>query len=214
MPVLLGAGILITSTWLQTRGLIRSGQLEQYSFLQAIHIYLSEFSKSLSFSQLRPENVQNVIRERIDMTDLLAQQAVYQPNYEPYARGATLQRVLVAIVPRAIWPGKPEIAGGSEFVAQFTGITRPEDDTTSIGLPYQFELYANGGPWLVVIGLFFIGYVSGTLESRPLPPNPGSGTDITQADTLRTLANGAAQNRSPFIGLVAVRKLCAVSQDF
>jgi len=46
-------------------------------------------------------------------------------------------------------------------VTRYTGVSWND---TSVGLPYQFELYANGGKWAVFIGLFVIGWLTARLE--------------------------------------------------
>jgi hypothetical protein len=137
------------------------------------------------------------------MSDLLACQFLHQPETEPYAHGKTFLNAGVALIPRALWPGKPQIAGGSEFVGRFTGIVRPEGDTTSVGLPYQFELYANGGPWLVVIGLFAIGYLSGRLELSLFRNFSSLGKLLALAVATLTVCDGGQRSNVVLPSMVA-----------
>jgi hypothetical protein len=111
----------------------------------------------------------------VDQTALLAAQVRHQPVFEPYAFGETAYSALYTLIPRFIWEGKPIVAGGSDFVARYTGVIQPVGDTTSIGVAYPFELYANGGPLTVVVGLGLIGFVSARLELGMLrqPKNLG-----------------------------------------
>lgn len=46
-----------------------------------------------------------------------------------------------------------------------------ETDETSIGVPLQMELYANGGPLWVIGGLFFFAYACARLERMVITEN-------------------------------------------
>jgi hypothetical protein len=151
-------------SWMQSRDLIRSGSLEKLGFSEAALTLSEELVTHVLNVTLDADVVNDYIRLRVDMTDILAQQVAFQPNVQPYVYGATLFESGIALIPRALWPGKPVIAGGSLFVERFTGSRRSSDDTTSIGLPYPFELYANGGRSWVVVGLGLIGFGIARLE--------------------------------------------------
>ncbi len=95
----------------------------------------------------------------------MSAQAGHQPEFEPYVYGETVYTAVYTLVPRFLWEGKPVVAGGSEFVSHFTGLVLSTgDDPTSIGVAYPFELFANGGPLLVVVGLGLIGFACARLE--------------------------------------------------
>jgi hypothetical protein len=72
-----------------------------------------------------------------------------------YAYGDTLVDGLLALVPRAAWPGKPVFAGSGDLVTQFTGLRVREG--TSIGIGTVLELHANFGTAGVVIGFLLLG---------------------------------------------------------
>jgi hypothetical protein len=162
--ILMVSSISAVSAWLETRILIRSGSLETLPLLSKASAFFSEYMDRLAWPN--PESLFGTVMERVDMTEILAAQVAYQPSFEPYAYGETLISSFYTLVPRVLWSEKPEVAGGSTFVAQFTGLFRPTGDETSVGLPYPFELYANGGPIAVVVGLGIIGYICGRLELK------------------------------------------------
>ncbi len=58
-----------------------------------------------------------------------------------------------ALIPRAIWPGKPEVGGGRGVVTDFTGI--PFAEGTSVGAGQVLEFYVNFG-WIGVLAGFFV----------------------------------------------------------
>ena len=157
LPMLVGA-------WLQTRIVIRSGSLSTLPLGEQISRFFGEFVTNLGIPDASV--FMGLLQLRVDMTDLLAAQVRYQPLSEPYAWGETFVTSFYTLIPRALWPEKPVVAGGSQFVERFTGIVRPADDVTSIGLPYPFELYANGGPLLAVIGLGVIAYICARMEMK------------------------------------------------
>lgn len=163
--------------WMASRGAIRKGELEQYSISVRIQKLLGLMGENLSWSNMNAFSIQSLLLERIDMSDLLALQARHQPDIEPFRYGGTVLDGAFALVPRVLWPSKPRVAGGSEFVSRYTGVPRLETDETSIGVPLQMELYANGGPVWVIGGLFLFVYACARLE-RVL---------ITQDRSLRVL---------------------------
>lgn len=199
--VLLLASVSAVNAWLRSRLLIRSGMLENLPLADKAEQFFKEYFANLEFPS--PEMLQSTVLERVDMTDILAAQVGWQPTIEPYAHGDTLLSSLYTLIPRAIWAEKPEVAGGSAFVARFTGIDRPIEDPTSVGLPYPFELYANGGPLVVVIGLAVIGYVCARLELKLVSPQASLGGFWALALVTATLCEGGQRSDVVLPALVA-----------
>ncbi len=195
--------LALMSAWMNTRTLIRSGEMSQMSLMEQAQVFLPEFVNHLGMAQLQTEQIQSTLLERVDMSDLLAQQRLHQPENEPFAYGQTFLGAFTALVPRALWSAKPVFAGGSEFVNRFTGMSRLEDDTTSIGLPYQFELYANGGPWWVVVGLFLIGCVSGRAELKLFQEYSSLGRLLALAVTAMIVCDGGQRADVTIPSLIA-----------
>jgi energy-coupling factor transporter transmembrane protein EcfT len=79
-----------------------------------------------------------------------------------YASGATLGNMIVALVPRAIWPDKPAVGGGGNVVADFTGIEFAEG--TSVGAGQVLEFYVNFGTWGVIGGFLVFGCLIGRMD--------------------------------------------------
>jgi len=175
--------------WLNSRSLIREGYLDDLGATERITVFLQEFNYVNPLA-MQPTEIQAAVFERIDMTSILTAQVRQQPTFTPFTYGVDLLPDLaVALVPRVLWPDKPVIAGGNVFVSGFTGIVFDED--TSVGLPYQFELYSMGGTPAVIVGLFLLGLAVANLELRLLAP----ATSLTRLLLLlyltSTLASGA-----------------------
>jgi hypothetical protein len=75
-------------------------------------------------------------------------------GWAQFAYGATVP--IWGLVPRAIWPEKPDIGGGRTVVADFTGIHFWEN--TSVGTGQVFEFYANFGIAGVLAGFLLLGF--------------------------------------------------------
>jgi hypothetical protein len=66
------------------------------------------------------------------------------------------------LVPRALWPDKPEIGGGGDIVSNFTG--RNFAEGTSVGAGQVLEFYMNFGYAGVVAGFALVGFVLARLD--------------------------------------------------
>ncbi|MGQ0737267.1 MAG: hypothetical protein ACT4QD_26920 [Acidobacteriota bacterium] len=78
-----------------------------------------------------------------------------EPGFVSFAYGTTISDAVLAVIPRAIWPDKPMVAGSGNLVTTFTGIRFPEG--TSVGIGHIMESYVNFGTPGVAVGLFVIG---------------------------------------------------------
>ncbi len=72
-----------------------------------------------------------------------------------YGRGETLVQAAAAIIPRALWPDKPVVAGSGELVSTYTGIRFVEG--TSVGIGQIMEAYVNFGRLGVIVVFLCIG---------------------------------------------------------
>lgn len=191
------------SGWLKTRRMIRSGSLANLSFSEQVTRFIPAWLDASIDSLQDGQTISNAIRERVDMTNLLSMQVRQQPRYQPYAMGQTVLDSGYTLIPRALWPGKPVVAGGSAFVMKYTGMRRDPRDTTSIGLPYQFELYANGGPICVVVGLLVVGYVCGWLERGLFRPTTSLSSLLGRISITMTLCEGGQRTDVVLPALIA-----------
>lgn len=73
------------------------------------------------------------------------------------ALGGTLIEAALALIPRAIWPNKPVMAGSGDLVSTYTGLTFAGD--TSVGIGHVMEWYVNFTMPGVVLGFALFGTV-------------------------------------------------------
>ena len=74
-----------------------------------------------------------------------------------YARGETIWEAIIGTIPAALWPDKPVVTGGSDFVSRYTGLEFGEATSVAIGLVMEF--YVNFGTIGVVLGFLCLGVI-------------------------------------------------------
>lgn len=79
-----------------------------------------------------------------------------------YGYGSTIGTMALALIPRAIWPDKPQVGGGGSVVSHFTGIEF--GDATSVGAGQVFEFYVNFGTLGIIGGFLLFGCILGQLD--------------------------------------------------
>lgn len=79
--------------------------------------------------------------------------ARHESGWSDFAYGATVP--LWALIPRAIWPGKPAVGGSGDVVSDFTGVRFAAG--TSVGVGQVLEFYINFGIPGVLIGFLGLG---------------------------------------------------------
>jgi hypothetical protein len=83
-------------------------------------------------------------------------------GYVDYVYGRSLWEGLQALVPRALWPDKPVVAGSPKVVSEMTGLVLSE--TTSFGVGNVMEFDINFGVPGVIIGFLLLGLLLGALD--------------------------------------------------
>jgi hypothetical protein len=81
-----------------------------------------------------------------------------------FAYGQTLWQGFIAVVPRAIWPTKPVVAGSGSLVTQYTGIEFAEG--TAVGIGHVMEAYISFGSAGVLVGFVLLGCIVGFIDRR------------------------------------------------
>jgi hypothetical protein len=107
----------------------------------------------------------NRIEKRLNQNKLVGAVVLWlgEGNIE-HARGGTLLDAVVAIIPRALWPDKPETAGSGNIVSMYSGLQFTYG--TSVGVGQVMELYINFGTAGVLIGFVVIGALVGLVDRR------------------------------------------------
>ena len=119
------------------------------------------FDRMSNLDNLLDERSAFGIYTRMNQGYLISRAMNYVPRVEPYADGETIAKSVAAIlVPRILWPDKPE-AGGRENLSRFLGIKTKLTYSMNIG-PYG-EAYGNFGPQYGVLFVFLYGLFTSLL---------------------------------------------------
>jgi hypothetical protein len=118
----------------------------------------SSLEKNMSLFDFGSSQHLASIESRLNQNYLLgASRRMLEAGEVPFAEGETMVDALVALVPRAIWPEKPQFAGSGMLVTRFTGIRFVT--TTSVGIGQVMELYVNFGAAGVFLGYVLISII-------------------------------------------------------
>ena len=86
-----------------------------------------------------------------------------------YLRGRSVWEGVQAMVPRALWPEKPVVAGSPKIVSEMTGLTLSKE--TSFGVGNVMEFHINFGIPGVIGGFLLLGFALGRLDRRSAEAN-------------------------------------------
>lgn len=121
--------------------------------------------RDFEWLDLQNPKQRDVIDGRLNQNIIIgAAEQRLQAGQVGYAYGATLIQVLVGLIPRALWPNKPQVGGGGTMVSQYTGMTFAEG--TSVGAGQIFEFYVNFGTLGVIGGMLVYGWMIGFMDLR------------------------------------------------
>lgn len=155
----------VASTWFQIRGFVRQGAI-QGNAVQRVMTLVDLFLIYYQPFDIDGYRMREVLFLRFDMGEIYSAQVRTQPESVPFQYGRTVsENLLVTLVPRILWPDKPVRVGGTAFVSKFTGMYEEgEEGAVSVGMPINFEFFANFGPLgaAVLTGLY--GYLCARLE--------------------------------------------------
>jgi len=87
------------------------------------------------------------------------------PAWVPYWGGETYKPLLTKLIPRILWPGKPEERFGQEFGHRY-GFLHPGDEITSVNMSWLTEMYANFGRLGVLAGMAVVGVALALVEAK------------------------------------------------
>jgi hypothetical protein len=80
-----------------------------------------------------------------------------------FAGGRTVSDAIIALIPRALWPTKPVVAGSGDLVTRYTGIEFGEE--TSVGIGQVMESYVNFGTMGIFVGFGLLGMLLSLVDS-------------------------------------------------
>jgi fumarate reductase subunit C len=102
---------------------------------------------------------------RTDFIHQIAHIFAMTPSVVPFQYGATYSYFAVAIIPRILWPDKPQAGSANNFYAVSYGISTEEGvKTSTFGVSILGEAFINFGWYGVVIVMLILGTIVSLLE--------------------------------------------------
>lgn len=160
---LLYAGMSLSPAYGEHRKLIREAVWGGEDFEARFSTMIDMLQSMTPFDPSKDSHL-HFIDERLNQSHLVGAGMAYTPQVEPFANGSTIAMVVLAMVPRAVWPDKPVQAGSGNLVSQYTGMNFA--DGTAVGIGHILELYVNGGTDVVLLGMFILGITLRLIDKR------------------------------------------------
>lgn len=167
--VMLYGGVSLWVTYAEHRGSIRDsvwGGEDTSIVFEKVITMLANFEL---FELSNQDHLRNVDL-RLNQNALVGAAIRNTPSMVPFRNGETIYSAVISIIPRAIWPDKPEVGGSGNYVAEHTLTTFGAG--TSVGMGQVLEFFINFGMPCIVIGFIILGVAL-------------RGLDIRLAETLR-----------------------------
>ena len=157
------AALSVYVTYMEHRNNIRSSVWGGQALEQRLDVFSKMLSEVGPFDFGNPRHLET-IDGRLNQNELVGKGINYVPDFRSWANGETIYMALLALVPRAIWPDKPVIAGGMGLVALYTGMEFTVGTSVGIGQPLEF--YVNFGHVGVIAGFLIFGFVLRYIDLR------------------------------------------------
>lgn len=160
-PLMAYVGLSFAAAYFQERGEIREVIWgERAALEERIASTLQIFEALEPYDLTNPDHVY-VIDDRLNQNSLVGLGILsHRDGLSNLYYGSTVP--LWSLIPRALWPDKPQVGGGLDLVSEFTGLTFA--DGTSVGTGHVLESYMNFG-WLgIIIGFLVLGFLLARLD--------------------------------------------------
>jgi hypothetical protein len=162
-PAVVFLGLSLFVTYFQQRDDIRNVVWDQNTGLIERLDRVFSLVTDFQFLDLSNEWHQYALDERLNQNYLVGLGVMRHREYgTELMYGSTVP--IWALIPRAIWPDKPDVGGGGDLVSKFTGVAFAEG--TSVGTGQVLEFYMNFGMLGVIGGFAILGFVLKWLDQQ------------------------------------------------
>ena len=161
--VMLYGGVSLWVTYAEHRGSIREsvwGGEETSIVVDKVLIMLSSFE---AFDLSNQDHLRNVDL-RLNQNLLVGAAIRNTPSMVPFRNGETIYSALLSVIPRALWPDKPDVGGSGNYVSEHTLTSFAFG--TSVGMGQVLEFYINFGTPCLIIGFVILGAALRGLDIR------------------------------------------------
>ena len=130
----------------------------------------------------------DTVSDRLSLVATFAHVIWLTPDQIPYWEGETYKTLPSILIPRFLWPNKPQKDLGQIFGHRYE-ILHPLDETTSINLSQLIEFYINFGDIGVLVGMAVMGILYGLMYAKLNVPGSGDSTILIAALIFSRLIN-------------------------
>jgi hypothetical protein len=153
-PLVVFLGLSLFVTYMGQRAGIRDLIWEQHAGLVDRLERITSMVTDFEFLNINSPSQMARLDDRLNQSALVGVGVIrHETGDVDFVYGATLP--VWALVPRALWPEKPDIGGGASVVSDFTGL--PVAQGTSVGVGQVLEFYMNFGVPGVIVGFIALG---------------------------------------------------------
>lgn len=146
---------------------------------------------------------------RADLLHQFAYICALTPSRIPYQYGGTYAYFSYALIPRMLWPEKPQAGDSNKYYAVTYGITTEEGaTTTTFGVSLLGEGYINFGIYGVVLIMFLQGLIVGLVQYAFAGPDSGPGGQAVFLAFFVFFLNGIGSSAEVLFGNILQNLLC------
>ena len=172
---------------------------------QAAEFWIESFSGERTFSESASD-----LTLRTDLIHQFSYIYSATPSIVPFQNGSSYQYFAVALIPRIVWPEKPEVNSTNNFYALSYGIsTEQVIENSTFGVSLIGEGYMNFGFIGVLLAMAFQGLCLSLLEQIFGGPGSGSGGMAIFIATFVFFLNGIGSSAEIMFGGILQNLLCS-----
>ena len=148
--------VLLNDVKFEYRGRVSRAELETTDVWTKVTTLAAVLTERYGDLQRAPADAAVSSVNRIGHIVLFAYVVETTPATVPYWGGETYTFLFASVIPRFLWPEKPEAGFGNEFGRRYGFLNSPDYDTT-INVPWLTEFYMNFGAAGVIAGMALVG---------------------------------------------------------
>jgi hypothetical protein len=162
-PIFLFLGLSLFVNYMAARNEIRELVWYQQASLGEKLEKVADVFQNFEWLDLSNSRHSDAIDKRLNQNFLVgAAVERLESGQVEYALGSSMGAMILALIPRMVWPDKPSVGGGGSIVRDFTGIEFAEG--TSVGAGQVLEFYVNFGTWGVIGGFLLFGWLISRMD--------------------------------------------------
>jgi hypothetical protein len=165
-PIVVFVGLSVFVNYMAVRSDIRQAVwYRRIDLADRIQLTAELFTRNFAWLDLSDFRHRKAINDRLNQNGLVGAAVTrLDSGLVGYTSGGALGDTVLALIPRALWPDKPVVGGGGNFVAKFTFLRFAPG--TSVGAGQVLDFYVNFGTLGVIGGFLLYGWLLAWMDLR------------------------------------------------